>query len=99
MKKKVIKYLEIIAETLPDKKYITEEEQLLSGEDAILTGIQADKDKDYLLTVPTIHIANHKLRLKKAYKKGGKEGVVDYIKDYFKPSEMVRISRLINSIP
>lgn len=66
MNKLTLKIINIIAAELPEEKYMLLENDLITGEDALLSGNKeingrpVEKDKLYEMDVPIIREANHR---------------------------------------
>ena len=78
-------YIKSMANILPDEFYNSSYVTVLSGEDALLCGhveiggekVEVGKKYNYSNTL--VRDVNHKLRMKKAFKNRGKEGLKRYI--------------------
>ena len=90
MKKPQLKLLEIIAKNLPQQGIVSNINSIITGEDVILTnkneinGEEVIPEKDYIVGNNLIREVDHKGRLKKAFKKLGKKGLIAYCKKYMK---------------
>jgi hypothetical protein len=74
---------------LPKQQYKFKGTQKVTGEDAILAGhkeidgTSIDPEKEYTMNMPYSNTANHKNRLKSAYRRNGIAGVCRYLKPYY----------------
>lgn len=92
MNKNTLKSITAIAENLAITMYTVKDRVEISGKDLLLgdtkevEGEPVDPDKTYIMEMPMQIASNHKRRMKRAYKRGGVEGVINYLKP-FTPSE------------
>ncbi len=102
MKKPQLKLIEIIAKNLPTQQIQSSINSVVSGEDAILAGTneikgeEVDPGKDYIIGNSLIRDINHKGRLKRAFKKLGKNGLILYCKQYMK-NDSSELEQAINA--
>lgn len=94
MHKVVLKHIDEIANLLPQVKYnAAVERQKITGVDVRLSGAKeiegerVDPNKNYLINVPVIREVDHKQRMKRAYKRSGKVGVIHYLRPYVEPDK------------
>jgi len=90
MKKKQIKYLNFLADQLPDMKELKLKgdnisgtillERIASGETKAPKGIDINKKGRYSDRKYVFEDINHRQRIKRAYSKNGPQGVFDYLK-------------------
>ena len=104
MNKKTAKLFEVLAGHLPDRLIASTYQKTLKGEDVILAGTleidgkKIDPEKEYRIDNNLIREVNHKLRLKKAFKTKGKQGVIDYCKRFLKPEKHEALVEAIDMI-
>ena len=102
MKKPQLKLIEIIAKNLPQQGIVSNINAVVSGEDVLLTnkteinGEEVEPEKDYIVGNRLIREVDHKGRLKKAFRKFGKTGLINYCKKYMKYDDAGRLEEVIN---
>jgi len=85
-----LKVIKAISDILPKQQYQFKGRQKLLGSDAILAGHkeiekqEIDPEKEYILNMPYSNSVNHYNRLKRAYKRHGRSGIINYCKPYIK---------------
>jgi hypothetical protein len=92
MNKELLKQINMIARNLPTMAYtammypskITGEDVLLAGTKEI-DGEEVDILKEYIIKTPLIRDVDHVKRLKEAYKRNRRAGVIAYLKPYVAP--------------
>jgi len=90
MKKPQLKLIEIIAKNLPQEHQSSNIHSLVSGEDVLLTnkaevnGEEVEPEKEYLVANQLIMKVDHKKRLKRAFAKLGRAGLIQYCQKYMK---------------
>ena len=92
MKKPQLKLIEIIAKNLPEQGQISNINTLVTGkdliEDVLLAGRKEaevkgiEPGKDYIIPNVLVMPIDHKGRMKRAFKKLGKVGLINYCKKY-----------------
>jgi hypothetical protein len=102
MKKKQLKVLGLIAEKLPRVTYLASMERAeWTGEDALLAGTEeidgkpVDPEKTYQVRVPLVRDWDHKRRMKEAYKREGRMGVIKYCRPFVRPDSFGKFQVLI----
>lgn len=85
----------MMAENLPAIYYIAIDRQSIKGEEVLLTGLEIppeleeevtnNPDKEFTFNNKIYIPINHKRRIRRAYKRGGKKGVIAYLKPYLNP--------------
>lgn len=101
MKKHQLKLIDIIVKNLPEEKQVSKINSVLSGEDAILAGTneidgkEVNPEKEYTVTNHLIIPVNHKLRMKRAFSKLGKKGLIAYCKKFIK-GDSLKVEEAIN---
>jgi hypothetical protein len=60
---------------------------LLLGNVKEVEGKPVDPKKEYLMKLPVRREMDHKMRLKNAYKKAGKVGLITYLRPFIKPEK------------
>lgn len=91
MNKRHLKIINEIANVLPKTQYAAKDRRLVKGEDLILAnqteidGEPVDPDKEYLMHLPMTIQVNHTNRIKKAFKRHGRAGVIQYVRPFIKP--------------
>ena len=87
MKQSAKIFIDRICAKLPLDQYVANEVVKYDGETLKLTGHDSkeiDREEDYAVPSVRYHLVNHKRRAKRAYKKRGKEGLFQYLKQHFK---------------
>ena len=102
MTKEVEKFIHKLAINLPAVKYAARDKRFVSGSDLILAGHdKEDKNIDpegrYEIGIPFELPVNHERRLKRAYKRNGKEGLIHYLKPFTQPDKLSGIIKIINT--
>jgi hypothetical protein len=92
MNKQTLKIIDQLSKRLqPETYHASDINTKITGEDVLLTnckeinGEEVVFERDYTCKVPLIRKINHKLRMKKAYNKNGKAGLMLYLKPYCEP--------------
>ncbi len=104
MNRITVKALDVLADFLPDRMQHSTYQKTLKGEDAILAGTleidgeKVDPEKDYVVQNNLFREVNHKLRMKKAFKKHGKKGVIHYCKKFVKAEKQNELTNAIDRI-
>lgn len=82
------------------------ERRKTKGEDLLLGGVKevegqpVDPEKEYYMTLPVRRTIDHKMRMKNAYSRAGKFGLITYLKPYVKPDKFGEVQVFImKSIP
>lgn len=90
MKKKHAKKIREITEAVGQVTTVTEEWVPISGHDLLLSGYgkmntakHIRPEKSYELCIPVEHFHSIKKDLKRAYRKGQEDGVLDYVKKIY----------------
>lgn len=104
MTKKQEKLLKELVSKLPAVRYVTTEKAVISAAEVQLTGLKVPagmelkEDELYTYKYPFYHNVNHMRRCRRAFEKGGREGLWHYLKNYVLPenrlavkSEMMKI--------
>jgi hypothetical protein len=107
MNKTALKHIDKIAKKLPQKFFTAAmQPKKISGKDAILAGHKLIDDKPidpeavYILKIPVNREVDHKLRMKKIYKRRGKIGIITYLRPFVKKESFGKVQVFImNNIP
>lgn len=88
--KSQMKFLNALSDIFPQQQYSFKGTTKVTGEDAILAGNteingkEINPDEEYTMTMPFTNTVNHKNRLKSAFRRNGRSGVIKYCKPYYK---------------
>ena len=102
MKKEQLKYIRIIANNLPNQGQVSNINSVVSGEDAILAGTteiagkEVEPGKEYIIGNHLIMAVDHIGRLKRAFKRHGKNGLIKYCKKFMKGKDTSQLVKVIN---
>ncbi len=103
----------MMAKNLPLDVYTYKERYKITGQDVELIGVEniefeippdileqmkEEPEKEFNLTGGAVHDKNHLRRIRRAYKRSGKKGVIAYIKPYLKPEQVERGIKMIEAI-
>lgn len=87
-KKKFKKMLKQLVDTMPVVTKLVHEDHIVKGDELIAqghfeikSGLRVDPDKTYKQPMPVIMARNHEKRLKKIYKKHGRDGISSYVNE------------------
>jgi hypothetical protein len=103
MHPKTLKQIDMLAKQLPPVLYHAAlENSVISGDEAKLTGLKLEdgellEDEMYLYKYPLQRLIDHKSRMKKAYKRRGKVGIIDYCSKYIKEDMMPQFVAFVNA--
>ena len=102
MNKTALKIINNISKELPVQMFTAAiERRRLSGADAILAnqkeigGKPVDPEGNYIMKMPVRRNIDHKLRMKRIYKKRGKVGLITYLKPYVQPAKFGEVQVFI----
>ena len=106
MKKEQLKYIRIIANNLPDQGQVSKINTKVTGHDLIedvrLGGRkesdikEVDPEKEYIIPNRLIMAVDHIARLKRAFKRHGKNGLIEYCKKFMKEKDTSQLVEVIN---
>ena len=105
MNKTALKYISELAKHCTTYlEPVGKENSMWTGKDLKLSGVVNHKNlkDDELYPVPyeVLRDVNHKLRMKKAYNKRGKHGLVSYVAPFIQPNDRIRVeSFIMQNIP
>jgi len=103
MNKIQLQLIDIIARNLPMNSQVSRINSIVKGEDAILAGTteidgeKVDPEKDYIIGNHLYREINHKKRIKRAFQKHGKPGLIKYCQKYMRnPKKSEKLIEAIN---
>lgn len=91
-------------ELLPKRAYAVADTCLVDGSDVILAGTErikgkeVDPQKQYMMSIPRYHHIDHARRLQRVFRRKGKPGIYEYLKDFVKPEGLENLKKLIDSL-
>jgi hypothetical protein len=100
----VEQFIRDMAKKLPQQSYTVTDRVTLQGTDARLADVKeidgqpVDPEKEYTMTLPRVHIVNHKRRMRRAYKKGGKGPLIDYVIKFVPLENRFKMIQFINAL-
>lgn len=102
MNKTALHHIDRFAKALPVLMHTAAfYQQKISGADLLLAGTKEVEgtevlpEKDYYMKVPVNREIDHKARMKNAYKKRGKDGLISYLRPYIKPEKFGEVQVFI----
>lgn len=105
MNKTALKYVSELSKHCPTiLEQSCVEKSWWTGSDLLLSGVQNQQnlkpDELYPVPYPVLREVNHKIRLKKQYKRHGKNGIINYLKPFIQVDKFANVQVFImNNIP